>query len=182
MNKKPLYIFLHMAKCGGTTMKTHIHKSFSDESILVVYHEPVMKMANEVQINFNNADRNNTAKIMTIVEKYITSLPDHKKDSIDIIIGHYVHYGIHHLFPGREVRYITMARKPLDTLISQYNYGIMVGMGLVDIVPDNIRKRRARFLIWKKQPKEPMYPVLSVWVIPVGQPMENPITPMHIRT
>ncbi len=103
--KKELYIFLHIMKCAGTTLSEHIRKNSEENEVLLIYEfeKPYISKREEI-------------------EKYIKSL---KKDKIKVIFGHRVHYGLHKLFPNREVRYITFLRNPVDRAISHYNFDRM---------------------------------------------------------
>lgn len=101
---EPVFIFLHMPKCAGTTFRVHIENNLAQEEILPLY----------VNIDKRYRDRN-------FVREYITSLSEEKKRKVKLVYGHEVHYGIHEWL-GREGRYFTFLRHPLPRTISWYNY------------------------------------------------------------
>ena len=104
-NKKPLYIFLHIQKCAGSTVRKHIEKNFNKDEFLLAY-------ANEPP--FINGAYN--------LKKYLKSLTQKQKNKLKIIFGHRVFYKMGELFPGREIKYLTVFRSPIERMISQYNY------------------------------------------------------------
>ena len=101
---QPLFLFLHMPKCAGTTFRVHIENNFSPDEILPLY----------IDIDKRFRDRN-------FVKEYVTSLPRDRKKNLKLVYGHEVHYGIHEWL-GRQGRYFTFLRHPLPRTISWYNY------------------------------------------------------------
>lgn len=102
--KKPLYIFLHIPKCAGTTMRHILLENFGNRVIL--------------SYEWSNYDFQNKK----VLKSYIRSLSKLKREKIRFIIGHNVYYGIHELFPDRECRYVTFLRNPIERTISDYNF------------------------------------------------------------
>lgn len=100
----PLFLFLHMPKCAGTTFRVHIENNFSPDEILPLY----------TNIDKRFRDRN-------FVKEYVTSLPEDRKKNLKLVYGHEVHYGLHEWL-GRQGRYFTFLRHPLPRTISWYNY------------------------------------------------------------
>ena len=102
--KEPLYVFLHVPKCAGSTIRTHIVKNFKKNQFVFAY-------------SYSKRKQNKWP-----IEDYIKFLTQKEKDNLKIIIGHKLCYGIHDLFKNREVRYITFVREPCESFISKYNY------------------------------------------------------------
>jgi len=102
---KPLYIFLHIHKCAGSTLKGNLIENLLSDEILTLYYDENKKLTTKTEVN-----------------NYIRSLGETQKEKIKAIIGHQAYYGIHKLFPGREVRYVTFLREPINRVISQYNF------------------------------------------------------------
>lgn len=103
IDKKPLYVFLHLNKTGGTTITDHIVKNLPSHKFLLLY-----------------PDFKNKSKIKT--ETILKSLSFSDKNNLKVIIGHQAYYGIHKFFPQRDVRYVTILRDPIKRIVSQYNY------------------------------------------------------------
>lgn len=99
-SKKPLYIYLHLFKCAGITIRTHI-KACIDKDKQAMFYDPYDES-----------------------KQYLSSLTQEKKEKLEILFGHRTYYGMHEFFPDREVRYVTFFRNPVDRMISQYNYNL----------------------------------------------------------
>jgi hypothetical protein len=102
---RPLWIFLHIPKCGGTTFKAHIERHLAIE---------------ESFFEFSNWGRQYRAD---------RGLPDfaHRSEmqraSAEVLAGHQLSYGIHRLVPGlRDARYFTVLRDPAERCVSLYNF------------------------------------------------------------
>ena len=93
-----------MPKCAGTTFRVHIENNLAQEEILPLY----------VDIDKRYRDRD-------FVREYVTSLPEERKRKLKLVYGHEVHYGIHDWL-GRQGRYFTFLRHPVQRTISWYNY------------------------------------------------------------
>ena len=101
----PLWIFIHIPKCGGTTFKAHVERYVPIE---------------EQFFEFSNWGRKYRAE---------RGLPDFANRSESeraqarVLAGHNVSYGIHRLVTGnRQARYISVLRDPAERCISLYNY------------------------------------------------------------
>lgn len=102
IKKKPLYVFIHNPKTGGTTIAHYLTKHMGKGQYLAFYPE-IYK--DEI----------------SVIDK-IKSLSEKEMDSLNIIWGHRVFYGIDKYFNEREVRYIIFLRSPVERLYSMYNY------------------------------------------------------------
>ena len=103
MNKDPLYIFLHMPKCAGSTFREHIQQGIDHQFRLGFYNTNEKKLSRQD------------------VFSEIKKLSGQEKDQLKIIYGHEVYYGIHTHF-DRPVRYIVFLRNIFDRTLSFYNY------------------------------------------------------------
>ena len=102
---KDLFIFIHIPKCAGTTLRENILLNYSSKQVLCIYKEYNSEFMESVG-----------------VENFISSISEKRKSQIKIIIGHNVHYGIHKLFHDRTPRYITFIRNPARRMVSLYNW------------------------------------------------------------
>jgi hypothetical protein len=109
-----IYIFLHIPRTGGTTLKWHIERNFSEEERLPLYTD-ALNVLNNRKKSYKPAD------YRELVDRYVSEIPRKRKDKIKIVYGHYSIYGLHKKF-DKKVRYITFLRKPEDRIISFYNY------------------------------------------------------------
>ena len=97
-----IYVFLHLPKTAGTTLKYHFINYIPSENLLFLYFAyPPLKNADSVQ-------------------SLLKWMSDEQKDKIKIIYGHDAYYGIHKFFK-RKVRYVTFFRDPFDIIYSVYN-------------------------------------------------------------
>ncbi len=103
-----LYIFLHVMKCAGTTLREHILKNLRDDEILLVYRNEPPYLSKKGEI-----------------EKYIKSITKKQREKIKVLFGHRIYYNLDKLFPNRKIRYITFLRNPVDRSISHYNWDRM---------------------------------------------------------
>jgi hypothetical protein len=105
--KKPLYVFLHLPKTGGTTIKKHLRNNFSPEELA-----PVM-----LTWDYCHDERNK------IHQKFL-DMPQAEKDKLKCLYGMNVWYSIKYCFPNRDVRFITIMREPFSRAISHYRFNI----------------------------------------------------------
>lgn len=100
-----LYIFIHIPKCAGTTLRENILLNYSSKEVLCIY--------KKYHQDFSDSKK---------VENFISNLSEKRRKQIKVIIGHIVHYGIHKLFLDRVPQYVTFLRNPFDRIFSFYNY------------------------------------------------------------
>lgn len=104
VNSNPIYIVLHIHKCAGITVATHIADHMSPEEYIGFY-----TMQNPY---FENR---------TVVNAYVDSLSSARVNKLRVITGHGAYWGIHKRL-SRPCRYVVFLRKPLARAISNYAY------------------------------------------------------------
>jgi len=102
---RPLWIFLHVPKCGGTTLNAHLERHFTmDEQLVEFSHWGRSYRRTHGRPEF--ADR-----------------PAEERARAEVLSGHQTWYNIHKLVPGaREPRYFTVVRDPAERCVSLYNF------------------------------------------------------------
>jgi len=101
-HSRPVYFFVHVPKCAGTTFINH----FATHSRDRLAHAPRLE-------SFKRLLGGSYSDISAIAPR---------KDSLDIIAGHSLSQSLRELFEDRELREIVLIREPLDFVISFYNY------------------------------------------------------------
>lgn len=96
---RPALIYMHIPKCGGTTLTSILKKAVSPRR------------------RYSVADGNNIADSRAGLAK----LSDRKRRRIDLLYGH-LSYGWHGLLWPRPARYFTLVREPVARVVSHYNY------------------------------------------------------------
>jgi len=141
MKDNTLYVFLHIPKCAGTTLKYHILKNFKKHEIIHLYKERFFNVKTKKYDYFDNE---------LDMKLYLNSLSEKQKQKIKVIYGHRAYYGIHKLF-NRPVRYITLIREPFSVIKSLYNQKRRVAkfsiIGLIE------RKNLKEYLIFRNKSK-----------------------------
>lgn len=101
----PLWIFLHVSKCGGTTLQAHLENHFAmDESF----------------ITFSNWGRQYRKRLG---RPEFADRPAEERIKAKVLSGHQTYYGIDALVPEpRDVRYFTVVRDPAERCVSLYNF------------------------------------------------------------
>lgn len=103
LHRPPLFIFLHLHKTAGNTLKRSLF-SFSKRNHLSYYHTCTQKPTPSCSL------------------QSLASLSSSRRQqlSIDIISGHQ-YFGVHNLFPKRDIRYFTFMRHPLHRKIAHFH-------------------------------------------------------------
>ena len=155
-NKDYLYIFIHIPKTGGTTIKENIKANLGKDEFISLYwdekpsdlrlisEETIKKLyplKEEIlaKISIELSSKKNIFNSKEEAKKYITSLSEKEKEKIKVIIGHHMPYGIHKYF-NKKPRYITFLRNPIDRRISEYNYKRSILEKNTDILKNKIPK------------------------------------------
>lgn len=112
MTKKPLYIFVHLYKTGGTTLNKHLEKNFKKSDALFLYYE-------KLGLDPFAHKKPNYKKLTKDV---ISKLTKKEKNKIKIISGHFLYKDIVKYFPARKPYFITIVRDPFSRTKSFYNY------------------------------------------------------------
>src|SRR3989344_3022986 len=116
MKRIPLYFFFHIPKCAGSTFRYHVEHNLKKGEFVSLYEGEYFDV-NEMAYKYFTPGKRREE-----IDAYLDSLSDVQKDTIRIIYGHQVYYGIHRFFPGREVRYITFVRHHAAREVSMYNF------------------------------------------------------------
>lgn len=99
-----IWIFLHLAKTGGTTFNGHMRKYLRwDEEFIHLgsWGREYRKRNNRLDWHKRSVEERNKAIVLG---------------------GHRTYYGIHNLVPAKKPRYITFVRCPAERLVSKYNF------------------------------------------------------------
>ena len=95
---RPVLIFMHIPKCGGTTLTSILTEAVPEGRRFSV-------------------DGRNVAGS----RRALAALPDGERRRIDLLLGHLSH-GWHELLAPRPARYFTIVREPVARVVSHYNY------------------------------------------------------------
>ncbi len=102
---KPLWVFLHVPKCGGTTFQAHLANHFT---------------LDEEFVSFSDWGRKHRAHSGA---PWFADRPDDERRKVTVMGGHHTYFGIERDVPEpREPRYFTVVRDPADRCVSLYNF------------------------------------------------------------
>ncbi|MEM9009636.1 MAG: hypothetical protein AAGE18_00295 [Pseudomonadota bacterium] len=97
---RPVYFFLHVPKCAGTTVEQHFAAALGDGFLIAPRWESVRR-------NF-------------IGNRY--DFAPGALDRVAVVSGHSLSTSLRRHLPGREVREVLLIREPLSWFLSFYNY------------------------------------------------------------
>lgn len=120
---RPLYIYAHLHKTGGNTLK-RVFFAFARRNNLTLYHTCHRPLPSSLLTAwwFNRPYHEQSKSSNTSLDcnlDHLTSLPHPNRSDIDLIVGHQ-HHGVHKLFKHRVPRYFTFVRHPLYRKASHY--------------------------------------------------------------
>lgn len=99
---RPIYFFVHVPKCAGTTLRRHFEKHLGKRYLTVPRRESLLR-------NFGGSHADlHRARVDT--------------GALDVIGGHSMSQSLRNLFPEREIREAVLLRDPLSLIVSFYNY------------------------------------------------------------
>ena len=115
-------MFLHVAKCGGTSLVEHFGQLKGRGLCLGFACDTKLQVLSEVQRLLNQSA--------------------FKRDEIQAVYGHRVFYGLHEQF-NQTCHYATMLRNPVSRVVSLYNHHAGISTN-----PDHPHHQRDRELLW----------------------------------
>lgn len=117
-HNKPLYVFLHLHKTGGNSLKTSLF-SFAKRNGLGLHHTCHATSGDGLLSAWWFHRTKRMGKGLDCNLDVLAALPSHKRAKIDLVMGHQF-VGAHSLFPDRDVRYFTFVRHPLARKVSHF--------------------------------------------------------------
>jgi|GEM_PF-3063118 hypothetical protein len=102
---KPLSVFLHIPKTGGTALTKEITSGMLSSESLGLYSSRLF--------------------IKDVLSDHLNKLTDERRHALRYLYGHSVYYGIHSLIGRAEARYHTFLREPATLYVSLYNHALM---------------------------------------------------------
>jgi hypothetical protein len=91
-------IFLHIPKCGGTTLSAILTEAVPEDRRFTV-----------------------DGRDIAGSRRALAGLDDDERRRVDLLFGH-LSYGWHELLAPRQSRYFTIVREPVSRVVSHYNY------------------------------------------------------------
>lgn len=123
-SRRPLYVFSHLHKTGGNTLKRVLF-SFARRNDLSLYHTCHPEIADPALsltawwLQRPRKTAQSSKLDCNLDELRVGHLPPANQSRIDLIVGHQPH-GVHALFPRRDTRYFTLLRHPLHRKASHF--------------------------------------------------------------
>jgi len=99
-----LYLFVHIPKTGGQTLRNHFIKH-------LVFHQEFIHLG---PYGVQDAEKRGL--------KPFAARSEEERRRAFVILGHYVASETYKLVPGKEPHYVTFLRDPAERLISLYNF------------------------------------------------------------
>ncbi len=107
-----LYLFAHLHKSAGTSLRHHFEKSIPAKERLNFFPDS----AGYAIYQFSPDEFFKTS------HEFCQSLDDKKKRHLRFIYGHKIHWGLHRELQASKPYYFTFLRDPAKRIISLYNY------------------------------------------------------------
>lgn len=111
VHENPLYVFLHVPKCAGSTFGFHLKHGLDPDRFLPISYTSLGALRADLPRLFTRAD----------ADAYLTGLPQGLKDRLRAVGGHLAYHGIHKHF-DRPCRYIVFLRDPVARAVSHYQF------------------------------------------------------------
>ena len=108
-----LYIYIHIPKSAGSTLRYHISNNYNHDEVLWVY-------ADVYFFDLSKSEQNILGP-HTDIDSILTSMNTEDKEKIKVILGHGAYFGIHKYF-NKQFRYFTFFRNVEERQLSHYNF------------------------------------------------------------
>lgn len=112
-----VYIFAHIPKTGGTTIRKHFEKNLSP------YEFVHLAEAGDRRIERRNQNKLETEA--TDTPNLVTPFANRTKEErqkVRVVLGHQVNLETYKLFPNKTCKSIIFLREPVSWLVSYYNW------------------------------------------------------------
>jgi hypothetical protein len=111
----PLYIFVHINKCAGTTFAHHIAQNLEKDEYVRAY-------ALSTYYNIVTGKEDHYEGSREKIRGYVRSLNADQKSRVKVLYGHDVEPALAQEFAPRPICYLTFLREPSTRLVSHFNY------------------------------------------------------------
>lgn len=102
----PVFCVLHVPKCAGRTIEVHLEKKLGEDGFWSV------------------PKRTRNFPLEVLGRKYDKRFPG-AVGKIKAVSGHFIGRSIEQAFSGRQIKRVVLLRRPVDLLLSWYNYRMM---------------------------------------------------------